>query len=138
MHRATKKAVRRPLTRSQELYRTRYQRALTTLKRVPDDIVLATASRDIELHSGNSCLVGTFVREKFVQMSTLDFEHTDANSAPNMGATYYCDVQKNAAELFGGTEKEWDFIFSGVVTPHLHGPIELAFVKRVDLAVKRA
>jgi hypothetical protein len=103
---------------------------LKTLRRVPDDIVLSTATRHLDLGMSNSCLCGTFIRESLSQMRQTAFERTKSNHDGNVSidTTAMCEV------LFGGEEADWELIFEGVV--YDDAPlIEEAFVTRVLEAI---
>jgi hypothetical protein len=119
---------------------------LKTLKRIPDDVVLSVASRNLKLDDGNYCLVGTAVKEMLISM---------VGTAPKKFDTEVdsINVPELASLLFGGTKSEWEDVFTGVIDTHPLGIwekgydpkhpdmtrsqyIELAFLKRVAQAAE--
>lgn len=81
---------------------------LTTLRRIPDDIVLSVASRDFEMGSGYSCLLGNTLREVLVACA----------AAPAFDKAGWCWPTVAHAELhdrFGGEYSEWKNIYYGVL-----------------------
>jgi hypothetical protein len=112
--------------------RANINRFLKTLRRVPDDIILSTIARDLDLNDANSCLCGTFMREKICQMKDVAFERT---SSGEMHSTTGMKVPGMCALLFGGTKEEWDDVFMGVTYESDAPLIEEALMRRVDEAV---
>jgi hypothetical protein len=97
---------------------------LKTLRRIPDDVILSVATRDLELDHAQTCLCGWAVREAIARASGI----ADADMVEVFGITWKCQ------DAFGGSSDEWADIFWGVVG----GPaseIECAFVERVLEAV---
>lgn len=103
--------------------------ALRTLRRIPDDVVLAMATVKYTMGEGACCVVGWAVRQDLLAA-------TGEDDAWMFGAI------PRAVERFGGTYDEWNDIFSGVCydetrKAHMSLPeIELAFVQRIDEAVR--
>lgn len=102
-----------------------YRQYLTTLRRVPDDIVLATAARDLEPDISDRCLCGWFVREQIARMTGQSADEQDVS---------FDNTVPTCVESFGGSASEWEAIFYGVARDD--APlIERAFVERVLEAV---
>lgn len=115
---------------------SRYHRYLKTLERVPDRVILAVASREIDLNEPCQCVCGWSVREQLAELSDVPADTVDPHSAPDHGLIYRT-VPLQCAELFGGTPGEWWSLFLDIVTPGKMRKVEEAFVERVDLAVSR-
>lgn len=106
---------------------------LKTLRRIPDDVVLAVATRDLDLENPQRCLCGWVIREQLAAMNGVAAEKKKAGIPSSEWGDF--DVVEHAVELFGGTYKAWDDIFIGVVRDW-HAPlIEEAFTLRVMEAV---
>lgn len=114
---------------------------LTTIRRVPAEIVLGTAACDLELDDSQQCLVGTFVRAEIANMVEKDIADTTKYDAVDG----YGLVSKMASRRFGGTVNEWAKLFYGVVgysaqglyaSDDLRAATELAFVRRVNEVVR--
>jgi hypothetical protein len=105
-----------------------YTKYLKTLRRIPDDIILDVAARDLDLNSGNRCICGWVIR---------DLIASTTGSAPEDTAAYDFDggpfaPSDRCRASFGGSKDEWDAVYFGVgVDP----AVELAFVHRVKEAV---
>ena len=94
---------------------------LTTLRRVPADIILSVATRDINLDDGNTCVCGWVIREAFARRDNVDAEDTGKK-------LWWVSVK--CPDEFGGEYDEWDAIYMGV-TDKRAPLIERAFVERV-------
>lgn len=122
-----------------------YRQYLKTLRRVPDDIMLATATRKIITTEGDSCLCGWVVREALARVLDVDAARVPALSvdetAPFSGepAAYFGDTRRTSAELarrlFGGTPDEWRDIYYGIDANDTVANVEEAFARRVLEAV---
>ena len=111
------------------------RRALATLRRIPDDVILAMGTVEYSMGAGQFCVVGWALRQDVLAATGEDNAH---GTAPD------------AKARFGGTLAEWDNIFSGVcydtrepsddrkLNEACLPEIELAFVQRMDEAVRRA
>ena len=108
-------------------------RYLQTLRRVPDDIILSVATRDVELDSFSDCVCGWVYREMRARAANTDAEVESVGSGLFSTPTR---ITEGLAAKFGGVEEEWADIFWGV---EWHASeIELAFTDRVLEAVERA
>ena len=124
---------------------SRIDRAYRTLKRVPDDIILAVMTDDMNLDNNQTCLIGSVVQEKVLQMANLEFNPTK-NLARIDGGKYSGGSVNSAQSLFGGEYNEWEEIYYGVT----HQPedvgdfeldvheVEIALARRLDLALSRS
>jgi hypothetical protein len=104
---------------------------LSTLRKVPDDIVLSTAARELDLGDEQSCLCGTFMRECLVKMRDEEFSKVNVSNDAGL------DVPASCAFLFGGEQEDWEDIFTGVIDENDAPLIEEAFMTRVFEAVNR-
>lgn len=96
---------------------------LRTIRRIPDRIILAIASRDVIPSSPTSCICGWAIRESLARASNMDAEKIDAYTRVD-------SVVDACADRFGGTWEEWDAVFRGIAG--VEAPlIEEAFVDRV-------
>jgi hypothetical protein len=96
---------------------------LTTLRRIPDDIILSIASRAIQPAEGEACICGWAVREAIGRAVDLDAEAVDPYAEPGSGVVSGC------IDRFGGNEDEWGGVFGGIVSRQ--DLVEDAFVTRV-------
>lgn len=85
----------------------RYRTYLKTLRRVPDDVILAVAGRPLNLGDGESCLCGWFVREALARIRSVDA--TEIRGVED-GTTSY----ERCTDLYGGSQTEWYDIYAGV------------------------
>jgi hypothetical protein len=104
-----------------------YQPYLTTLRRIPADIVLALGARDIEPQSVQRCLCGWAVREAIARAADLPAETIHSHT-----------IITACVKQFGGGREEWSDIFYGVLRPNTMPAIERAFVERVLESVEAA
>lgn len=120
------------------------QQYLKTLRRVPDDVILSVASRDIQLATGRACLCGWVVRESLAKLRGVDAAEIRNVEADETSG-------RRCADLYGGTSDEWTQIYVGVTdtpdrkdwftgAPLLNRLplIEAAFTLRVEEAVAEA
>lgn len=91
-----------------------------TLRRVPDDIILAVGSREIEAESSQQCLCGWVLRETIAKCAGIDAVDVE----------YQNGVCGLLARRIGGSWLEWFQIFQGITDARVYD-IELAFVARV-------
>lgn len=92
-----------------ETNRQKVNRFLRTLRRIPDEVVLSVATREMDMGSYQSCLCGSAVREYLVAFNDeQDFYH-----ASSIGPNYEL-TSEHSARLFGGTWQEWHAVFAGV------------------------
>lgn len=86
--------------------RNLYRRAIRTLRRIPPDIRWELATREFDMGDNTTCLIGTAVRAGLARAQNLATEDvSDAGKYEPAVAT----------ELFGGKEKSWEEIYSGVM-----------------------
>jgi hypothetical protein len=101
-------------------------KVLRTLRRIPDDVILTMATRQFFMGDPDECVVGWAIRDMGLPQKSYD-EH-------------------EAVTAFGGTYDEWRDVYIGVCYFMPRGwdrrpcfpEIELAFVQRVDEAVKNS
>lgn len=104
---------------------------LKTLRRVPDDVILATASREFDMGDATTCICGWVLRESLARMTNKRADDVDQyDYLPSEYGTVPRCVSR-----FGGGEEEWTNIFDGVGDARFPA-IELAFVDRVLEAVE--
>lgn len=96
-----------------------YRRVLRTLRRIPVDIRLELATREFDMFDGQKCLVGTAVRAGLARAQNPATEDVNSDSV--------YDDPNEAVKLFGGTERRWGEIYSGVMEPDTFPIIERAF-----------
>lgn len=103
-----------------------YRTFLKTLRRIPDDAILDMATRPVDLLSAFECIVARAVEA-----------HNAMRANRHVVDTPLCGgVSLAKYGLFGGQREEWDAIdWAG---DHEYSAIELAFVHRVDEAVRHA
>lgn len=95
-----------------------------TLDRIPDDIVLSMASREIEPNEGPSCICGWAVRESIARVCGID-----ASEAPTPSRIIY-----ECWNRFGGTEPEWASVYWHIIGDTTAALVEEAFADRVMAA----
>jgi hypothetical protein len=102
---------------------------LTTLRRVPDDVILDMGVTDLELNDGMRCVVGWALRASMAKRL--------GKRADDVSFEDYDDYEYRAvARELGGTEKEWEDVYYGVTQSWTLPAVELAFVLRLDEAVQ--
>lgn len=94
---------------------------------VPDEIVLAVAGQDLELHNAQLCLVGTTVREHLAALS---------GKPASIGDISDLDMVIMAVELFGGDYDDWRAVFIRVQFNGDLPAIENAWTNRVIQAAE--
>lgn len=107
---------------------------LKTLRRLPDDVVLDLATRELELFSPSRCVCGWAVRLGLAQAAGVPAKD-ELDTFEYHGMLPVCGTVASMVELYGGTIDEWADIFSGVTEEREMPVIELALVKRVLEAV---
>jgi hypothetical protein len=119
---------------------TLYHQYLTTLRRIPKDIVLATATRELEMDNGRACLVAWAVREQLAAFVGVAAEHVDPFGTV-AGPWPYGVIGQGQCEwfpdgkahlLFGGTRREWRRLYENAAYDKRVPLIERAFVQRVS------
>lgn len=113
----------------------RHDRVLNHLRRVPDNIILAVASRDLQLQRSDMCLCGWVVREALGQLLKMDPDKVDISGRlelPN-GRELYSNPEDVCQEMFGGSADVWEEIYLGVTNEEYpaYADIERAFTNRV-------
>lgn len=106
--------------------------ALRTLRRIPDSVILSMGTVEYSMGMPHACVCGWAIRADLLAATGTD--------------AYDGDPRRIASERFGGTWEEWRAIFSGVCYDEhddlrdfpMLPDIELAFVCRIDEAVRRA
>lgn len=118
---------------------------LKLLRRVPDDIILSVATREIVPSMASSCLCGWVIREAISKMANKDAETTAAvgllasTFAPiddEFHASWATIEADRLASLYGGRPADWDQIFYGICGEDAL-LIEVAFTNRVAEAASR-
>lgn len=109
---------------------------LDTLRRIPDDIVLAVAGREINPHDAETCICGWAVREYVSEMANVDARSVDnCNCDRNVRAVYRnmdsFDTPSRCHTAFGGSYERWADVFTNIVAPSESRAIEEAFLWRV-------
>jgi hypothetical protein len=105
---------------------------LKTLRRVPDDVILDVAGRDIDLELPSTCVCGWVVRAALAQLRGTTPEAVDME---NIGAMYDAEYRDTLTGVYGGTVDEWNDVYYGVSScsddPDSLAHIERAFLHRV-------
>lgn len=103
-----------------------------TLRRVPDEIMLAVAAQDFNGNDGARCLCGWVVREYAGRLREIDPVQAGVRDVDGRPAWESDEV---AASVFGGTDAEWGEIYNAAgdeaVDATNFGELELAFTLRV-------
>lgn len=118
--------------RARRIAQNRRARAKRLLDRVPDFIILSTASRGLNLYNIDSCLCAAFVREELVLIHDTAYESVWARDQLDSSSV----VPRRCSEMFGGSFTDWEWLFNGVAHTEIVPTIERAFVARVIEAVE--
>lgn len=105
-----------------------YQQYLKTLRRVPDDVILALGTREFEMDDGPTCLCGWIVKETLEKLKGIGLKLKEVEFDS-------WDTGNSCQRLYGGSYGEWQDIFGGVTEEDNFPNIERAFVNRVIEAV---
>lgn len=92
---------------------------LNTLRRIPNHLILALATRELILDDASACLCGWAWRENLIATVGHD---ADGGCEPNS--------EVRCQEAFGGSTREWKRVFGGVVGVAMPD-VEEAFARRV-------
>jgi hypothetical protein len=120
---------------------------LTTLRRIPDEIILEMATREFVMGSAPSCLCGWALLEDLAALQAKPLDELVDNRAGDDPSFTNHDLFYNSSnagamqrmiDAFGGTKREWDAVFLGVCRAPELRLIELAFTLRVEEAVNNA
>lgn len=104
------------LTKEERASRARIDAMLKTMRRIPKEEVLDLATREFNMFDYNSCFVGWVVRDgiaKLLNGGTTPDVVNAVDYAPEFG--YEKSVTERAAYLYGGTQREWERIYFGVI-----------------------
>lgn len=115
-----------------------------TLTLVPDDVILATLSRDINVNDGNRCVCAWVLRESIARIRGTDASSVFIDSRP----------WETLHMIYGGNVEKWRNIYLGVVTsPEIARSneiwgwggcvtsivdVEMGLLARLDLALSRS
>jgi hypothetical protein len=94
---------------------------LTTLRRIPDDVILSMATRGIDLPDAWTCVCGWAAREVVARQRNVDAEDVDGIFVTRV----------LAQELGGSEDKEWRPINIAWCYSDQPDALEEAFVDRV-------
>lgn len=99
-----------------------------TLRRVPDDIILAVGSREIDMGDGNTCVCGWVIREHIARLTAAAPESIDAY------ANYGTDgnPRRKCTDAFGGTDEEWSRVY--LAPSWKIADLEIALAQRIKEA----
>lgn len=97
-------------------------RYLKTLRRIPDDIVLSMATREIVPQDSEMCICGWALREALAPSHDIDAVDVDV---------FFHVKTKSCARRFGGDLEEWEDLFWNISNPGDMPLVESAFVTRV-------
>ena len=89
---------------------------LGTLRRIPDDIVLAIFAQDFYEGANDRCVCGWAVRERMARQFNAPPENVRLPQVPVMdGSPVLCDEDSFvvAQHLFGGSCEEWRALWDG-------------------------
>lgn len=98
---------------------------LETLRLVPDDVILAVATRNIQLDSAFRCVCGSIIRELWSIEQDVDFENVNFSNT----------IIEGLHMRLGGEPKDWYDINGAYGDPVDAEALELAFVSRLDECV---
>lgn len=103
---------------------------LATLRRIPDDIILAIAAQDFEENRARQCVCGWAFRESLARELNRDADTPLSTTE----AWLAIDSEVRCHERFGGRARQWSRLFIGASedTPN----VEAAFVDRLDEIVR--
>lgn len=93
---------------------------LTTLRRIPDDVILSMATRPIDLRNAYECVCGWAAREAVARERGV--------SADEFRDTW---VVPDLIRLMGGDQREWSRVNGAVENYESGDALEDAFVERV-------
>jgi len=125
---------------------------LKTLSRIPKENMLALATDCFYMGNENTCLCGNAIREDLMKLLGIEFsddmsdyklgEYCENNLCDdNYNRSLQSPIPMACSKLFGGTYKEWEEIFYGVIGdnyPNLENTpleIETAFITRLNQCV---
>lgn len=111
------------------------RRYLKTLRRIPNDVMLAVGTREFAMGEGDSCLCGWAIREKVAECRELADAGTLHVADVGVMGSNFREIEK-CVELFGGRYADWEAIYWGVVRSSTVPLIEEAFTLRVMEAVE--
>ncbi len=94
---------------------------LDTLRRIPDDIILAIGAQDFDECSFERCVCGWALRERLAR---------ELNVEPESVKAEIFTVPGRCSELFSGDYTEWHALFQGAMMDTLN--VETAFVDRLN------
>jgi hypothetical protein len=98
------------------------EKYLTTLRRIPDDIILSIASREVVPIQCSQCICGWGAREALARVRGVD-----ADDILRVDGFEF-ETWKTCHQVFGGEVNEWCDVFTDIYS----GPdVEDAFVTRV-------
>lgn len=104
-----------------------YDGVLRTLRRLPDDVVLDIAGRDIKPSQTESCLCGWAVRSAFLRAVGRDLDPANSEADDRV----FNNVPRWLRRRFGGSQREWGNIFHGVTMHPARAVIEAALIARI-------
>lgn len=101
---------------------------LDTLRRIPEDIMLAIFAHEFDECDGNVCICGWAVRENLARLNNSDAEDENAydQNAPEGGAW---NPPARCAQMFGGEPREWQSLYSNAAS---NPDVEAAVVDRLN------
>jgi len=112
------------------------------LKRVPDDVMLAVATRDLDVDMPPRCVCGWVLREAVARLVGKDAGQVRIVTAVKKALPEYKSsgvddafVPDACARLYGGEVDAWEGLFWNI-TGADHYAIESAFVQRVAEAAQ--
>lgn len=102
------------------------EKMLETLRLVPDDVILAVATREIHLGSAFHCVCAYIAKELWSIEQNVDVAVVKFPSTIEDGLDY----------ALGGGQSAWYTINTAYITPEESEALELAFVDRLDECVQ--
>lgn len=97
---------------------------LTTLRRIPDEIILSIATQDLEPDYGSRCICGWAIREVLAIAAGVDAEEVTLDSSD-------IPVVDRCLAAFGGLSHEWGNLFWDIAASKTAPLVEEAFAQRV-------
>lgn len=102
------------------------EKMLETLRLVPDDVILAVATREIKLDSAFHCVCAYIAKELWSIEQNVDVEEVK----------FPATILEGLDKELGGGEDAWYTINTAYITPEESEALELAFVDRLNECVQ--
>jgi hypothetical protein len=108
-------------------------RFLTTLQRIPDDVVRSISSHTFKFESCDFCICGWSIREVVARRDGVNIENVSTISEGVSSLMPF-----TMSRFFGGSEQEWRSIYIGVVHEPYAKFVRSAWNRRISDAILNA